>query len=170
MQVPKWVERFVLTGLARALCMRTRRGGAETGRHQHTTDSDSSSPESDEPYSSSNQRSTGLGLRHPRTGFLHRNFISREQQQQQLQQSTKDRDPNSAFRILGKKAKRLKCFSCRRRRRKREDPRAKRLPYEWREVTRVLDRLFFVIVAILMTSSTFLTLYAPVYAARHLDI
>ena len=144
--VPKWVEKFILKGLARVLCMRARRGGSG----ECHTDSDSS--DSDDPYSPANQR---------RDGSVLQDYGVNDQVQ------IKD----NAFRILGKKAKRLKCFSCRRskkktgRRRRRKD-----LPYEWREVTRVLDRLFFVIVAVLMTSSTFLTLYAPVYASHHVKI
>ena len=144
--VPKWVERFILKGLARGLCMRTRPGGSG----ECHTDSDSS--DSDDPYSPTNQRRDG--------GVLQGYGVNDQVQ-------IKD----NAFRILGKKAKRWKCFSCRRSKKKTGHRRSRKdLPYEWREVTRVLDRLFFVIVAVLMTSSTFLTLYAPVYASHHVKI
>ena len=143
-QVPKWVERFILKGLARVLCMRAQRGGSECH-----TDSDSS--DSDDPYSSTNQR---------RDGVLQGYGVNEQVQ-------IKD----NAFRILRKKAKRLKCFPCGRSKKKTERRRRRKdLPFEWREVTRVLDRLFFVIVFVLMTSSTFLTLYAPVYASHHVKI
>ena len=145
-KVPKWVETVILNGLARVLCMRPKRGGSAACN----TDSDSS--DSDDPYSTS----------HTRDGVLH-SYIN---DQVQIKEN--------AFRILGKKAKRLKCFSCRRSKKKSTGyggrRRRKDLPYEWREVTRVLDRLFFVIVAVLMFLSTFLTLYLPVYASHLVKI
>ena len=142
-KVPEWVERFVLNGLARALCMRTVRGkGSECNPESDSSDSE-------DLHGSANQPD----------GML-QNYINEQAQ-----------NKDNTFRILGMKAKRLKCFSCRKDKKKEKRRRRKKhLPYEWREVTRVLDRLFFVIVFILMTLSTFLTLYAPVYATHHVDI
>ncbi len=145
--VPKWVEVFILNGLAKVLLMRTYRGSSVRGSSE-TLEDDFADFDSIDSAETNGASPNNDGIC---DGVLHSQDYS-------IDCSHKNKE--SALEYLRKKAKRLKCLSCRSNRRRRRR-RGKTLPYEWAEVTRVMDRLFFVIVFILMTLSTFLTLYAP---------
>ncbi len=152
--VPKWIEVFILTGLARILFVTTYRGQSirREGAIYRKAPPEHSESDTEESGAELTENSTftkhhGNQLEHPCKHSTQDNKIAMYQ--------TKE----TALGVLCRKAKRYKCFSClntRKRGRKKVLE-----PYEWREVVRVLDRMFFIIVFILMAVSTFLTLYAP---------
>ncbi len=144
--VPKWIEVFILTGLARILFVTTYRG--------HSIKREGAFRRPQEPSETDTEES-GAELENSTFTKHGRTECTQSAQDNKLAMyQTKE----SALGVLCRKAKRYKCFSCLNARKRRKKVLE---PYEWREVVRVLDRMFFVIVFILMAGSTFLTLYAP---------